>query len=156
VVPTGAVKGAARKPFVFLATRFNERASSFSPDGRFVSCMSDESGRFEVYIRRFTDPRTSAAGAPPTGGQWQVSTTGGTYSRWRDDGRELFYLGPEGQMMAVPIATNGTTVNLGQPVMLFSTRVFGGGGVAVSPRQFDVSRDGRFLINTVLDETPSM
>ena len=58
--------------------------------------------------------------------------------------------------MAVPIATNGTTVSLGQPVRLFSTHVFGGGGVAVSPRQFDVSRDGRFLINTVSEETASM
>ena len=83
-----------------------------------------------------------------------MSTAGGTYARWRADGKELYYVGPEGQMMAVPIAATGTTLAAGTPVVLFPTHIVGA-GVGESPRQFDVARDGRFLINTVLDEATS-
>ncbi len=58
-------------------------------------------------------------------------------------------------MMAVPIAVTGTTIAPGAPAALFPTRIVSIGGAVVSPRQFDVARDGRFLINTVLDEAIS-
>ena len=148
-----------RKPWVFLKTPFAERNASFSPDGRWVAYVSDESGRFEVYVRPFVEPAASApragAASDAAGGQWQVSTAGGTYARWRADGKELYYVGPDGQMMAVPIAVTGTTLAPGTPAALFPTRIVGGSGTVTSPRQFDVARDGRFLINTVLDEATS-
>jgi len=120
------------------------------PDGRFVAYMSDESGRNEIYIRPFTPP--DAAGNP-AGGQWQISTGGGVQPRWSPDGRELFYIDPAGRMMAVSITLTGATVAPGTPVLLFPTKIFGGGGMPTL--QYAVAHDGRFLINTVLDENRS-
>ena len=83
--------------------------------------------------------------------KWQVSTAGGVLPLWRSDGQELYYLNPDGAMMAAPINVNGATVEPGEPLMLFSTRIFGGGADIQLGRQYDVTSDGRFLINTVLD-----
>ena len=91
-----------------------------------------------------------AAGA--TGGPWQVSTTGGIHPVWRPDGQELYYLNAVGAMMAAPIVVTGATLEAGAPVVLFPTRIFGGGVDTQQGRQYDVAPDGRFLINTVLDE----
>ena len=154
----------------------------FSPDGRFVAYMSNESGRSEIYVRPFARPfdfstgsgssrvssrddfaqdRPAASGAAlrlrsgqaanAAGGQWQVSTAGGIVPRWRRDGKELYYLNPAGAMMAAPITVTGSTVAPGAPVALFPTRIYAGGADAAQGRQYDVTRDGRFLINTVLD-----
>jgi eukaryotic-like serine/threonine-protein kinase len=141
-----------RTPWVFLKTPFEERQGTFSPDGRWVAYSSNESGRDEIHIRPFAGPAASGASASQVGGQWQVSTAGGTFPRWRADGRELYYLAPTGAMMAAPITVTGATLAPGAPVALFSTRVVGGGTDASLGRNYDVTRDGRFLINTVLDE----
>ena len=84
-----------------------------------------------------------------------MSTAGGIFPRWRPDGRELYYLGPDGQMMAAPVTATGTTLEPGTPVALFQTRIVGGGTVSGQGRQYDVAHDGRFLINTVLDDAAS-
>lgn len=84
-------------------------------------------------------------------GQWQVSSAGGVFPSWRVDGKELYYLNPSGAMVAVPIAVNGTALEPGAPVVLFPTRIVGGGAEAQQGRQYDVAPDGRFLINTVLE-----
>jgi hypothetical protein len=65
--------------------------------------------------------------------------------------RELYYIGPDGEMMAAPIAATGTPLEPGVPVALFPTRIVGGGVDDGQRRQYDVTRDGRFAINTVLD-----
>jgi eukaryotic-like serine/threonine-protein kinase len=134
-----------RKPFVFLKTGFAERFGQFSPDGHWVAYTSNESGRYEIYVRPFPGP----------GGQWQVSAAGGLYPRWRPDGKELYYIAPDGKLMAAPIAPNGTALDPGMPVVLFQSRAYGGGTDAGGGWQYDVSRDGRFLINTVLDDASS-
>jgi Tol biopolymer transport system component len=136
-----------RKPWEFLKTRFEERFGVFSPDGRWMAYMSNESGRDEVYIRPFAPAASTSAG-----GQWQVSTAGGIFPRWRHDGKELYYVGPNGEMTAVPVEVNGTTLEPGAPVTLFTTRIYGGGVDIQLARQYDVTRDGRFLINTVLND----
>ena len=142
-----------RTPSLFLKTLFREVLGEFSPDGRWVAYQSNESGRDEVYVRPFVpplDPNGAAATAPATaGGQWQVSTGGGIQPAWRRDGKELYYLNPEGAMMAAPITT-GATLSPGAPVVLFPTRVVGGGADTGTGRQYDVAPDGRFLINTEL------
>jgi Tol biopolymer transport system component len=81
-----------RTPWVLLKTPFSERHGTFSPDGRWVAYQSNESGRNEIYIRPFAGPAASGASASQVGGQWQVSTAGGTFPRWRRDVRELYYL----------------------------------------------------------------
>ncbi len=80
-----------RKPAAFLQTPFNEHSARFSPDGGFVAYVSDESGADEVYVTRSPQPTE----------RWRVSTRGGAMPQWNPDGRTLYYLAPDGIMMAV-------------------------------------------------------
>jgi Tol biopolymer transport system component len=90
-----------------LQTPFAEARARFSPDGKLFAYDSNESGRGEVYVRRF----------PPTADQWQVSVSGGVSPLWRADGRELYYFGSE-NVMAVPINV-AERLNPGTPFPLF-------------------------------------
>jgi hypothetical protein len=140
------------KPFPLLATQFTEKGGQFSPDGRWVAYMSSESGRMEIYVRPFLRPDTSATGASRIEGQWQVSNGGGIYPVWSPDGRELLYLAPDGSMMAAPITATASAIRAGAPVALFQAQIVGGGIDNAQNRQYDVSSDGRFLINSVIDD----
>ena len=141
-------------PSVFLQTPFREAYCAFSPDGRWVAYQSNESGRMEIYVRPFLPPgRPSSAAvapAPAAAGQWQVSTAGGIIPAWRPDGKELYYLNPAGDMMAVPITVVGATLDPGASLALFPTHIVGGGVNTQILREYDVAPDGRFLINTEL------
>ena len=128
-----------RNPISFVETAFLERAGQFSPDGRWVAYQSNESGPYEVYVRSFPGP----------GGQQQVSTSGGVQARWSSDGHELYYIAPNGALMAVPMTIKGSALEPGTPMMLFQTRIWGGGTNATQGQQYDVAPDGRFLINVV-------
>ena len=139
-----------RTPSVLLKTPFREAYGAFSPDGRWVAYHSNESGRPEVYVRSFVPPGAAGAAVTAAGGQWQVSTAGGIYPTWRADGKELYYLNPAGAMMAAPITVTGSTLEPGAPVVLFPTHIVGGGADVQLGWQYDVTRDGRFLINTEL------
>jgi hypothetical protein len=164
VVPMSGNAG-DRKPFLFLKTPFREAYGVFSPDGRWVAYHSNESGRPEIYVRPFIPPSREAStiapaaatgtAATPPGGQWQVSVAGGILPLWRADGKELYYVNPDGAMMAASITIAGTTVEPAPPVMLFSTRMVGGGADIQLGRQYDVTADGRFLLNTLLNEAPA-
>jgi serine/threonine-protein kinase len=122
-----------------VASRFNEYAAALSPDGRWLAYISDESGRDEVYVRPF--PATAD-------GRWQVSSEGGTYPRWAHSGRELFFEGAAGGMMAVPVTTTPTFA-AGE-----AKRLFGGVGSqfirSAGVPYWDVSPDDRrFLMARV-------
>jgi serine/threonine-protein kinase len=117
-----------------------------------VAYHSNESGRNEVYVRPFVPPGAAGTVAGAAGGQWQVSTAGGIHPVWRPDGKELYYLDPAGAMMAAPITVTGATLAPGAPMMLFPTRIYGRGVDAQLGRQYDVALNGRFLINTVLND----
>ena len=137
-----------RKPFPVVQTSFDEVQGQFSPDGRWLAYASNQSGRYEIYVRGF----------PESGGQWQVSTGGGIYPRWRPDGRELFYVAPDGRLMAAPIrmASDQRALDPGAPVPLFSTRLASGANVAqagfASRAQYAVAPDARFLLNVAADD----
>jgi serine/threonine-protein kinase len=124
--------GQARKAQPFLRTPFSEGAPRFSPDGRWLAYISNESGRYEIYVQPYPGP----------GGKWQISTEGGTEPVWNPNGRELFYRSGD-KMMAVDIATQPGFA-AGKPRMLFEGRY------VLSPVQtdnYDVSPDGqRFLM----------
>ena len=83
-----------RKAFPFLVTDANEANARFSPDGKWVAYCSDESGQAEVYVQPFLSDK---------GGKWQVSTNGGYNPKWSKDGKELFYLSPDNQIMSSKI-----------------------------------------------------
>ena len=145
-----------QKPWPFLKTKFAELVGLFSPDGRWIAYISNESGQPEIYVRPFVTPGSANSAGNLARGQWQVSTAGGIYPRWRRDGKELYYIGVDGQMMAVPISATSTTLEPGKPVELFKPTIYGGGNLFTGlGRQYDVTRDGRFLINTVVDDAPS-
>jgi Tol biopolymer transport system component len=117
-----------------LATPFNELNSDLSPDGRWIAYQSDESGRYEVYVRPYPDLSS---------GRWQVSAIGGTRPLWSRDGRELFFLDAARRMMVVAVDT-APTAAFGAPRALFETAQFGLEG---QQRNFDLSPDGtRFLM----------
>jgi Tol biopolymer transport system component len=106
-----------RKPFPFLDTEFNEHLGVFSPDGKWIAYVSNESGREEIYAVAFPKP----------GGRFQVSANGGSNPKWRADGKELFYLDSGNKLVAVPIATRGDSLEIGAPQSLFQTSVFSRG-----------------------------
>ena len=133
-----------RKPFPFLQTPFDEVSGRFSADGRWIVYASDESGRSEVYVAPFP-----GQGETP-GSKWQISTTGGAQPRWRNDGKEIFYLAPDKRLMAVAVNGQGSAFERGAVRSLFDTRA----PLTINPRSaYDVSPDGqRFLVNTLVDE----
>jgi len=131
----------SRQPIPLLQTEFNEMLGQFSPDGRWIAYQSDESARPEVYVQGFPNSRA----------KFKVSTNGGNRPRWRRDGRELFYLSPDGKMMAVEVKATAATFDTGRPRELFQSHVAGAPGVAPA---YDVTADGqRFLIATAVNET---
>jgi eukaryotic-like serine/threonine-protein kinase len=137
-----------RKPRAYPDSKFFEGAGEFSPDGKWVAYISDESGRMEVYISPFVV--SAAKGAAAHSGKWQVSTAGGTMPKWSADGKELYFLDPQGDMMAAPIALAGSALTPGTSVKLFHAPIVGGGQNIAAP-EYDVARDGRFLINVELE-----
>jgi eukaryotic-like serine/threonine-protein kinase len=131
-----------RKAQPFLQTRFNEAAPRFSPDGRWLAYVSDESGRYEVYVQPYPGP----------GGKWQISTGGGTEPVWNPNGRELFYRSGN-KMMTVDIATQPGFA-AGKPRMLFEGRYLDAPNPVTA--NYDVSPDGqRFLMTKESEESSS-
>jgi Tol biopolymer transport system component len=135
---------ATRVPFVFLRTEANELWGQFSPDARWMAYQSNETGRYEIYVRPF----------PSGGAPIPISTAGGVYARWSRDGKELYFIAPDAKMMAVSIRATATRLEAGVPATLFQTRRLGGGlNVIGRSHQYDVTRDGRFLINVEAEQS---
>jgi len=112
----------------YLRTRFAETRGRFSPDGKWVAYTSDESGRNDVYVQSF----------PVGGPKLRISSTGGDFARWRQDGRELFYIAPDGTLIAVPIQVVANSLSLGEPKPLFKMT----GQVS----GYDVASDGQRIL----------
>ncbi|MBZ5624707.1 MAG: protein kinase, partial [Acidobacteriia bacterium] len=122
-----------RKPVPFLRTDFDTRSGRFSPDGRWIAYQSNESTKDEIYVRPFPAP----AGG---GGKWTVSQGGGRQPRWRRDGKELFYIGLNGELMVSEISTSGAAFQSQMPKLLFQIKA------PLIPPGWDVSVDGtKFL-----------
>ena len=125
---------------VFVATPAEERNARLSPDGHWMTYISNETGAFEVYVQPF----------PPTGAKWQVSKGGGHQPQWRRDGRELFYIAPDRKLIGVAVQTGGAFVP-GAARTLVETRITAWER-SNHGSQFAVSADGeRFLVNNATD-----
>jgi len=101
-----------RTPHMLVDTRFIEDEVHVSPDGLWVAFDTNESGRWEVYLAAF----------PTFTSKRQVSSGGGVQPQWRQDGRELFYLGPDGSMMSVRVESR-TGLTGATPARLFTTNI---------------------------------
>jgi Tol biopolymer transport system component len=134
-----------RKPFAVVRTKFEERDARFSPDGKWIAYQSNESGRFEIYVQPFQSP----------GERRRISTDGGVQAQWSRDGRELFYLGLNGQLVAVPVGLSSAGgFSAGAAVPMFTARV--GSLQDIPTNLYSVSSDGqRFLLDTIVEEAAS-
>ena len=116
-------------------------SGSVSPDGRWLLYALYASGRNEVFVRTLP----IEAGGSAAAGRWQVSSSGGAQPAWRADGKEIFYLSPEGALMAVPVESGENSFRPGTPQELFRTR---------EASSYDVAADGqRFLVNQVASDS---
>ena len=126
------------KPTVFLSTPFSEQEPMFSPDGRWIAYHSNESGRYEVYVRPFPGP----------GGKWLVSTDGGTYPTWSRTRHEIFYASPDNRLMVASYTVEGDSFKADTP-RVWSERRF---SARPRMRSFDLHPDGeRFVLAAAPD-----
>jgi Tol biopolymer transport system component/predicted Ser/Thr protein kinase len=137
--PEGKVPKNA-KPSMYLRTRFNETFARFSPEPspRWVAYQSDETGRYEVYIQSFPEPRARVP----------ISTAGGAYPEWGAGGRELFYLAPDNKLMVADLTITAETVRPSTPRALFTLPIIDNG---FSP--YDTIDGQRFLVRAVPQQT---
>lgn len=120
-------------PMPLVQSEYREFQGTIAPGGRWVAYTSNESGRDEIYVQAFPTP----------GRKWRVSTDGGGDPRWRRDGKELFFIANDRQLMAVAIQGHAD-LDHGPAVPVFDARIpsywYFGRNI------YDVGRDGRFLI----------
>jgi serine/threonine-protein kinase len=125
-----------REPHAFLDSRFSERFPAFSPDGAWLAYASDESGRWEIYVRPYPGP----------GGRVQVSSDGGLEPLWSGDARELYYR-TSSSMMAVPVGQDDGGLAFGRPQTLFDDPYMRPSKISPDVHSYDVAPDGsRFLM----------
>jgi Tol biopolymer transport system component len=130
-------------PTRYAASPFSKWAGRFSPDLRWVAYDADDTGKPEVYVQAF----------PATNDRWRVSTSGGDEPHWRRDGRELFYLAPDGWLTAVSVSRRGASLDFGAPQRLFQiARKY-----TVLRNLFAVSADGaHFLVDTPIQDAAAV
>jgi Tol biopolymer transport system component len=122
-----------KKPFPYLNSEYTEANARLSPNGQWLAYVSDESKRPEVYVQTF----------PEHGGMWQISHNGGNYPVWSRDGHELYFIGTDRKLMAVEVKGAGKSFQWSGLKPLFEV---------VASAQFDVGKDGRFLIQVPVDQ----
>ena len=126
---------------VLVQGPFSATRPRVSPDSRWLAYTLELPTGPEVFVQPFDRP----------GDRIQVSVHGGFGPVWRDDGRELYYEGPEG-LMAVPLSTRGDTLESGAPQKLFAIRTQG--TVADFPHNFEVAAHGqKFLVNSIIGDS---
>lgn len=132
-----------KTPVPIARSPFDESNGQFSPDDQFVAYETNESGQFDIVVQTFPQPT----------GKWQVSLRGGTQPRWRADGKELYFIGADGMLMAAPVTIAGSTLSAGTPVPLFAAHLASGAGA--NRQNYAVARDGRFLIVQPIESAPA-
>jgi len=109
--------GSNRKPFPYLNEEFNEIGAKLSPNGQWLAYFSDETKRDEIYVQTYPKP----------GGKWPVSINGGSRPAWSRDGKELYFIGLDGKLMAVDVKSGpGGGFEAGGPKALFDPHIGGG------------------------------
>jgi Tol biopolymer transport system component len=137
----GAIPVTGEKKPVTILDESDYSDPKISPNSRWMAYASNESGRYEINVVSFPKPE----------GKWQISVNGGTRPRWRRDGKELFYISPSGQLMAVGVNGDGAVFQKGVPKVLFNLP---GPRIQGWFYNYDVAQNGeRFLFNKVLQSS---
>jgi len=135
-----------RKPFpLFPKAEFDHFFGNVSPDGKWIAYGSRESGKNEIYLTSF----------PDAVGKWQVSLgeSGGGIARWRADGKELYFVGEDGNMMAASVDKSGGSLRVGGVHSLFRYPFANGRLHGI----FDVAdKDGQRFIGSMAPDTTSL
>jgi hypothetical protein len=125
------------KMFWFKCPAYFGRRTYFdakvSPNGRWLAYSSNESKRNEIFVQTFPEHK----------GKWQISTNGGRFPLWSRDGSELYFISAGRKLMAVKVKGDGNGFEGEIPTPLFEIG---------DEMQFDVSKDGRFLIQVPVDD----
>ncbi len=132
--------GAPREVIVAQSAA-EEIEGEFSPDGKWVAFVSNDSGRQEVFLQAFPSGKSRT----------QVSTAGGAQVRWSKTGNEIFYVAPDGKMTSVLVTLSSATPQVKEPTTLFQTHLATGTNVLGLKPQYAVSRDDHFLLNTAVE-----
>jgi hypothetical protein len=138
VTPEGR-PAAGAKPRPYIRARFDQTLARFSPDDRWVVYQSDESGRFEVYVQAFPEPRE----------KFPISNGGGMFPQRKSDGRELFYLSTDGKLMSVRLNLGADSLEASVPHALFPLPPDFAG---ITP--YAVAPDGQRFLTTVTEDRP--
>jgi eukaryotic-like serine/threonine-protein kinase len=133
-----------KKSTSFLQTNFIEAQARFSPNGRWIAYISNETGQFEVYVESF----------PRIGSKLAISIGGGSQPQWRADGRELYYYAPDRKLMAVEVNGDGPTFKVGEARPLFEIRVFSNDQNFPGNGYYTVTHDGKRFLVSSLPEAP--
>jgi len=118
------------QPYQLIKNVHDDSSARFSPDGKWVAFASDETGRDEIYVSKLDQP----------GEKQRISADGGSNPRWSRNGRELFFVAPDSNLMSVEI-TPGADFSSGHPTPLFK----------VDPlmTSYDVRADGQAFLCVV-------
>jgi Tol biopolymer transport system component len=136
------MSGEDRTPIAVADSPFEERMGAFSPDGRWVAYDTDRSGRFEIMVRAF----------PERDEEFPVSTDGGLAPLWSADGAKIYFVAPDGTIMAARVATAAARFEAEKPAPLFTARI----SLQAFNQQYAITKDERFLVLTLqADDTPT-
>ena len=136
-----------RKPFVLLNSKADENTPMISKKGRWMAYLSDESGYWELYVQSFTSDGKLGSD------RQRISANGAVSPVWSSDGKEIFFIDRDRQLMATTVKTDGAVFEFSTPVALFKTRTVFQYGLF---QEFDVSPDRqRFVIGTLIGEPKS-
>ena len=140
------------KPESFLRTAANEVYAAFSPDGRWIAYGSDESGRYETYVRPFSGG-SSGSVASRSSAKWQISNGGGAFPIWSHDGRQMFFLSPppSRRIMAVDVAVKEGAFLSGTPRLWADAQL----SVRAATHPFDLHPDGKRFVILPAESAPS-
>jgi serine/threonine protein kinase/Tol biopolymer transport system component len=144
-VDTWVLQMPERKASAFIQSPFDKIHGRLSPDGKWYAYATNETGIYQIVVQTFPDPN---------GGKWQISAHGGVEPKWRRDGRELYYLGLDGKLMAVSVKTE-RTFQAENATALFDTGLTVTRPTASRDRRYDVSPDGRFLFVQPIQSAPT-
>lgn len=125
-----------RKPVAYLQTSFNEFSGNVSPNNQWIAYTSDESGRFEIYVSTF----------PHAGGKWQISNGGGREPMWSPNGKELFYISLDNDLMSTSVTAAASSIQPGVPRKLFPS------SPAPGRKTYAIGNNGQLMVNGFVNE----